>query len=62
MIETDAPYLLPRDLDPKPKTRRNEPLHLPHIATRVAGLRGVTAQALAASTTATARRFFGLPD
>jgi len=62
MIETDAPYLLPRDLDPKPKTRRNEPLHLPHIATRVAGLRGVTAQALGASTTATARRFFGLPD
>lgn len=62
MIETDAPYLLPRDLDPKPKTRRNEPLHLPHIATRVAGLRGVTAQALAASTTATARRFFALPD
>jgi TatD DNase family protein len=62
MIETDAPYLLPRDLDPKPKTRRNEPLHLPHIATRVAGLRGVTAQALAASTTATARRFFRLPD
>ena len=61
MIETDAPYLLPRDLDPKPKTRRNEPVHLPHIATRVAELRGVTAQALAASTTATARRFFGLP-
>ena len=62
MIETDAPYLLPRDLDPKPKTRRNEPAHLAHIATRIAALRGVMPDALAASTTDTARRFFGLPD
>ena len=62
MIETDAPYLLPRDLTPKPKTRRNEPAYLAHIATRVAELRGVKPGALAASTTATARRFFGLPD
>jgi TatD DNase family protein len=62
MIETDAPYLLPRDLDPKPQTRRNEPAHLAHIASRVAALRGVTPEALAATTTGTARRFFGLPD
>ena len=25
MLETDAPYLLPRDLMPRPKSRRNEP-------------------------------------
>ena len=31
MIETDAPYLLPRDLHPKPSHRRNEPKFLPHI-------------------------------
>lgn len=31
LIETDAPYLLPRDLTPKPSSRRNEPAHLPHI-------------------------------
>ena len=62
MIETDAPYLLPLDLKPKPKSRRNEPVHLAHIADRVAELRGVSPAVLAASTTATARRFFGLPD
>ena len=36
MIETDAPYLLPRDIRPKPKTRRNEPQWLPHIAQVIA--------------------------
>jgi len=61
MIETDAPYLLPRDLDPKPKTRRNEPMHLAHIAETVAAARGETLEQLAASTTATARAFFDLP-
>lgn len=38
-IETDAPYLLPRDLSPKPAKRRNEPMFLPHIYHRVAELR-----------------------
>src|SRR6185437_11005437 len=33
MLETDAPYLLPRDLENKPRSRRNEPMHLPHIGT-----------------------------
>ncbi len=31
LLETDAPYLLPRDLKPKPASRRNEPAYLPHI-------------------------------
>ncbi|WP_246611918.1 TatD family hydrolase [Agarivorans aestuarii] len=39
LLETDAPYLLPRDLRPKPKSRRNEPCYLPHIYQRVADLR-----------------------
>ncbi len=38
LIETDAPYLLPRDLKPKPKTRRNEPYHLRHILEVIARL------------------------
>ncbi len=38
LVETDAPYLLPRDLDPKPKSRRNEPRYLAHIAGRIAEL------------------------
>ena len=62
MIETDAPYLLPRDLVPKPKSRRNEPMHLPHILRAVAGAVGCEPDTLAQSTTETARRFFGLPN
>ncbi len=61
MIETDAPYLLPRDLDPKPKTRRNEPMHLPHILHAIATAAGVDETDLARQTTENARRFFELP-
>ncbi|MCS1410638.1 MAG: 3'-5' ssDNA/RNA exonuclease TatD [Verrucomicrobia subdivision 3 bacterium] len=61
MIETDAPYLLPRDLKPKPKTTRNEPCHLAHIGRAVADIRGIPYEDLAAATTENARRFFGLP-
>ncbi len=60
MLETDAPYLLPRDLKPLPKSRRNEPCYLPHIARTVAALRGDTVDDLAESTTRNAVRFFGL--
>jgi len=60
MIETDAPYLLPRDLEPRPSSRRNEPKYLAHIAHTVAALRGEPIEALAACTTANAVRFFGL--
>ena len=59
MVETDAPYLLPRDLRPKPKSRRNEPSYLPHIVERLATARGEAPAETAARTTATARRFFG---
>jgi len=61
MIETDAPYLLPRDLQPRPKSRRNEPAYLPHIAEAIARARGERPEDLAAAATATARRFFDLP-
>ncbi len=60
MIESDAPYLLPRDLAPRPKSRRNEPAYLPHIARTVARLRGESFESLAAATTQNAVRFFGL--
>ena len=62
MLETDAPYLLPRDLSPPPKSRRNEPCFLPHIAHTVAQLRGESLEALAASTTHNATRFFRLDN
>jgi TatD DNase family protein len=60
MVETDAPYLLPRDLAPAPKSRRNEPCYLPHIARAVAQLRGESLEEVAASTTRNASRFFRL--
>ena len=62
MLETDGPYLLPRDLHPKPASRRNEPAFLPHIAAAVAGARGESLQEVADNTSAAARTFFGLPD
>jgi TatD DNase family protein len=60
MIETDAPYLLPRDLEPKPSSRRNEPAYLAHIARVVAALRGESVEDLARATSANAVRFFAL--
>jgi TatD DNase family protein len=61
MLETDAPYLLPRDLPVKPASRRNEPAFLPHIALAVARARGESPEDFAAHTSAHARAFFGLP-
>ncbi|MDC8014028.1 TatD family hydrolase [Tahibacter soli] len=60
MIETDSPYLLPRNLKPMPSHRRNEPMFLAHICEEIARDRGETVEAVAASSTATARAFFRL--
>jgi len=61
MIESDAPYLLPRDIRPAPQSRRNEPAFLPYVVRVMAAARGEAPEALARATTATARAFFGLP-
>jgi TatD DNase family protein len=58
LIETDAPYLLPRDLQPKPQSRRNEPMYLPHVLAAIAQARGDSVAALAEITTANALRLF----
>jgi len=62
MLETDAPYLLPRTLRPKPPSRRNEPAFLPEVLRVVADARGQSMDEIAELTTATASRFFDLPD
>lgn len=62
MIETDAPYLLPRTLKPKPKTRRNEPAWLVEVLRVVAEARGQSVAAVAESTTRAAETFFALPQ
>jgi TatD DNase family protein len=61
LLETDGPYLLPRDLRPKPASRRNEPVYLAHIAAVVARARGEPAESLARTSTEAARRLFRLP-
>ena len=61
LIETDAPYLLPRTIEPKPKTRRNEPMYLPEVLKVVAEARCQSEENVAQITTEIARRFFNLP-
>jgi len=61
MVETDAPYLLPRTLKPMPKDRRNEPAFLPHIVEELARDRGEDVAVTSAASTDAACRFFGLP-
>lgn len=60
LLETDAPYLLPRSLEPKPKSRINEPAFLPHILEAVASHQGKPAERLARETLENSRRFFSL--
>ena len=60
LLETDAPYLLPRTIKPKPKTRRNEPMYLPEVLRVVAEARGQSEAHVAKVTSENAVRFFGL--
>jgi TatD DNase family protein len=60
LVETDAPYLLPRDLAPQPKSRRNEPSFLPHIVRKIAQLRATTFESVAAMSTHNAVALFAL--
>jgi len=61
LIETDAPYLMPRTIQPKPKTRRNEPAYLPEVLRVVAEARDQSIDHVARITTENAMRFFSLP-
>jgi len=58
LVETDSPYLVPHPL--RGREKRNEPSHVLLTATRLADLRGVFPESLAAQTTANARRLFGI--
>ena len=61
LLESDAPYLLPRDLNPKPRSRRNEPRFLAHVLAAVATARDESPAAVASVTTRNALEFFGFP-
>ena len=60
MIETDAPYLLPRNLNPMPKSKRNEPYYLPQVCHTVARCYHLKSEDIAKATTLTAKAFFQL--
>jgi TatD DNase family protein len=60
MIETDAPYLLPRTLKPKPKSRRNEPMHLREVLRIVAEAFRLPESTIAEACTENSRHFFAI--
>ena len=57
LVETDCPFLAPV---PR-RGKRNEPAFVASVASRVADLRGVDVDRVAAATTSNARRLFKLP-
>jgi len=60
MLETDGPFLLPRDLPDKVRNKRNESRFLPHIAETVARCVGKQTVLLAKETYVNSRRFFSV--
>jgi TatD DNase family protein len=60
MLETDAPFLTPRDARPRPPGGRNEPALLPLVLAALARAVGRPPAQVAEETTRTARAFFGL--
>tara|TARA_R110000772_G_scaffold89311_6_gene185175 strand:- start:88 stop:867 length:780 start_codon:yes stop_codon:yes gene_type:complete len=60
MLETDAPYLMPRNMEPRPATRRNEPANLTYVLDMVARCLEKSPETVAMQTSANARDFFAL--
>ena len=58
MIETDSPYLIPKNLMVKPKKNVNEPKYLPHIANEICELTGYDLEELKSATSNNAIEFF----
>jgi len=60
LVETDAPYLTPRTIKPKPKSSRNEPSYLLYIIDEIANITGVDPSELACQTSINAKKIFNL--
>lgn len=60
MIETDAPFLLPRNMEDKPRDGRNEPRFLAHILDELAYHLNIDMEDLADITYKNTRRFFAI--
>lgn len=62
LIETDAPYLTPRTIRPKPKSSRNEPSYLPFIVKEIASITGLDQEQIAWQTSCNAKKVFNFPS
>lgn len=62
MLETDSPYLMPRDIRPKPKSRNNRPANLYHIAATVAQARNQSVSTLRSQCFENTMAFFSLDN
>lgn len=62
LIETDAPYLTPRTIKPKPKSSRNEPSYLPYVLNELSSLMGIDPEDIACQTSLNARQVFNLNE
>ena len=64
MIETDAPFMLPKNVPKDELTkyheRRNEPAFLPYVAKTIAEFKGMPVDYVADATSKTAKDFFGI--
>lgn len=60
MIETDAPFLIPKNFDKKPKSNKNEPKYLPHILDTIAYYREEDPEQLRKDVTKTTEKFFNI--
>ena len=62
LIETDAPYLTPRTIRPKPKSSRNEPSYLSYVTHELSQLMKVDPEEIACHTSENAQQVFNLHD
>lgn len=64
MIETDAPFMLPKNVPKDELTkyheRRNEPAFLPYVAKTIAAFKGIDQDLVAESCTKVTKEFFGI--
>lgn len=58
MIETDAPFLIPRNFKNKPKTHRNEPKYLNQVLKTIANFKNMDSKELGKEVTKTTKKFF----
>lgn len=58
LIETDAPYLTPRNIRPKPKSSRNEPSYLSYVVETLASVTPYSANEIMQKSFENAQRIF----